>query len=216
MSQKRNKDLIIIGIIWIIVSIPILIMLCPEVGEMIQAEAIITLVFVTIFYAKQTKDLVRQEQLSLKEEKKKIAAGFWEGRLKEFYLPLNFIILKLQAAIKVKPIPFDEITKITEEVIKLLNKGYLITVEFSKSQAPFLKQFTDFSKSLLIFIVKGSVPEESWINETFEKSEDLRKIIEKEKKIIEYKINEVYGFSIDEELKRYIEWLETEYFNKGL
>ena len=185
-------------------------------GNIIQADAIIALVFITGFYAKQTRELVEQEQLSLKEEKKKRVADFWEGRLKEFYLPLNFIILKLQAAIKVKPIPFDEITKITEEAIKLLNKGYLITVEFSKSETPFLKQFTDFSSSLLIFIVKGSVPEEGWINETLEKSEDLRKIIEKEKKIIEYKINEVYGFNIDEELKRYIKWLETEYFNKGL
>jgi len=185
-------------------------------GNIIQADAIIALVFITGFYAKQTRELVEQEQLSLKEEKKKRVADFWEGRLKEFYLPLNFIILKLQAAIKVKPIPFYEITKITGEAINLLNKGYLITVEFSKSETPFLKQFTDFSSSLLIFIVKGSVPEEGWINETLEKSEDLRKIIEKEKKIIEYKINEVYGFNIDEELKRYIEWLETEYFNKGL
>ena len=77
---KENKDLIILVFIWILASIAILILLCPQIDEMVQAETIITLVFVTIFYAIQTQKLVRQEKISLEEQKKKNLANFWEGR----------------------------------------------------------------------------------------------------------------------------------------
>jgi hypothetical protein len=87
MFQKRNKDLIIIGLSWIIVSISILILLCPQVNEMIQAEAIITLVFVTWFYAKQTQKQAKFAKNLLDEQKLKKDLEFNERRLHNFYNP---------------------------------------------------------------------------------------------------------------------------------
>ena len=97
MFWNKNKDLIIIGFIWIIVSIPVLIFLCPQIDQMIQAEAIVTLVFVTIFYAIQTQKLVKQEKISLEEEKKKRYAEFGEKRIEKFLIP---ILEKLEILVK--------------------------------------------------------------------------------------------------------------------
>ena len=96
MSQKRNKDLIIIGLSWIIVSIPVLILLCPQVNEMIQAEAIITLVFVTWFYAKQTQKQAKFAKNLLDEQKLKKDLEFNERRLHSFYNPYIYHLDELK------------------------------------------------------------------------------------------------------------------------
>jgi hypothetical protein len=62
-------------------------MLCPEIGEMIQAEAIITLVFVTWFYAKQTQKQTKFSKSLLDEQKLKRGLEFNERRLQFFYNP---------------------------------------------------------------------------------------------------------------------------------
>ena len=87
MFWKRYKDLIILICLGILVSIPILILLCPKVDEMIQTEAIVALVFVTIFYAKQTKKQAKLTKDLLDEQKLKRGLEFNERRLQSFYNP---------------------------------------------------------------------------------------------------------------------------------
>ncbi len=87
MSQKRNKDLIIIGISWIIVSIPVLILLYPQIDEMVQTEVFISLVFITWFYAKQTQKQTKFSKSLLDEQKLRRVLEFNERRLQSFYNP---------------------------------------------------------------------------------------------------------------------------------
>lgn len=93
---KENKGLIILAFIWILVSIVVLVLLCPETSEMIQAEAIATLVFVTIFYAVQTHRLVEKQEKSTTEERKRRDAEFADRKLQEFLSPMIFNLVLLE------------------------------------------------------------------------------------------------------------------------
>ena len=207
MFWERNKGLIIIGLIWIIVSVPVLILLCPKVGEMIQAEAIITLVFITMFYARQTQELVKREELSLEEGKKKRTADFLRERLTEFYLPLYLNLIHIESVVKFKPFLLEEWDKTISELLRILSKRYMLKQELSESLVSLMYTFKPIETKI--------EPEEDWISEMAEKAKELREKIDIEIRIIEYKINEVYGFSYDEKLQKFIERLKVEYNLKG-
>lgn len=189
MSQKRKKDLIIIGLIWIIVSIAILIMLCPEAGEMIQAEAIITLVFVTIFYAKQTQKLVEQEEKSLKEEIKKRNADFEEKKLKEFYNPFKYLLFILRTIVENEASPLKPILELHAKIARLgSSHGQMVT-----------KELEDKAVELLNYLYKiKDINEEDekqleiWREEALKKIEDVTEQRQKEIDVSKGIINETY------------------------
>ncbi|MBE3143931.1 MAG: hypothetical protein IMZ61_08410 [Planctomycetes bacterium] len=59
-----------------------------QLGDRIQAASVITLVFITWFYAIQTQALVKEERRALEEEMKKRQAEYGEKRIKDFLNPL--------------------------------------------------------------------------------------------------------------------------------
>ncbi len=68
-----------------------------KVNNILHVIALITLVFVTWNYAKQTQNLVAQEKISQEEEKKKRYAEFGEKRIEKFLIPL---LEKLEILVK--------------------------------------------------------------------------------------------------------------------
>ncbi len=60
-----------------------------SLSDRIQAIAIITLVFITWFYAVQTQALVREERRALEEEKKRRSAEFGERKITILLGPLS-------------------------------------------------------------------------------------------------------------------------------
>jgi len=88
---KENRKIVILWFL-IILGVSILLYFLSEnniINNIVQADAIITLVFITYFYARQTQNLVEQEKKSLQEEKNKRYADFGEKRLKHFYYPIT-------------------------------------------------------------------------------------------------------------------------------
>ena len=202
MFWKENKDLIILVFIWILASIFVLILLCPQIDEMIQAEAIITLVFVTIFYAIQTQKLVKQEKISLEEEKKRKTVDFWQSRLIEFFLPLRINLQKLQVIVmEFRPFSSDEFSKIISEFIELMSKAYMLSPEMNNALISFTGMFR--------FQRRDKV-EEGEKYAIIEQSVELLKKVNIEIRIFEYKINEIYGLKIDKKLKDFIDKLRIE------
>ncbi len=210
MSRKKNEDLKILIFFWILASYVILFILSLKTNDRVEAWAIVTLVFVTIYYAIQTKRLVKQEKISLEDAKEKRSADFWQQRLNEFYMPLKVNLFRLKTVLEFKPFSVDEMLQTLLEFIELSKKAYMLSEEFNDLFVSFVRVFkpvADFRKE---------PQEETWKDEIIEELEKLSKQVEKEIRIFEYKINKVFGFNIDDELKKYIEWLETEYFKEGL
>lgn len=203
---KENKDLIILVFIWILASIAILILLCPQIDEMVQAETIITLVFVTIFYAIQTQKLVRQEKISLEEQKKKNLANFWEGRLKEYFLPLRTALPQLLGLLSVKPLPSDEIKKSISKCLDLISKSILISKETTKSSFSLMEEFLKFRHR-----EEKGISEEEWIDDIEKKANDFLIQISVEIFMLEHKIHDAYGFYIDEKFKEKLEKFRKEF-----
>jgi hypothetical protein len=201
MFWERNKGLIIIGLIWIIVSIPILIFLCPKVDEMIQAEALITLVFVTMFYARQTKMLVEQEKKSLEEQKKKINADFEEKKLKEFYYPLKYMIFDLERIMKKESDPSKPTLRLFGKIVGLGTAyGHMITKELEDETVGLLNIMYEIKE-----INKDNVEElQAWKDKVKTKIEEVEKQKTKEIKVIREIIKETYGF-FAEKLEKFVE-----------
>ena len=204
MFLERNKGLIIIGLIWIIVSVPVLILLCPKVGEMIQAEAIITLVFITMFYASQTQKLVEQEKISLDEEKKRKTVDFWRSRLTEFFIPLKINLQKLQKVVNFEPFSSDEFSKTLSEFIELMSKAYMLTTEMNNSLISFMSMFKFQKRDKVVEAEKYNINEQT---------EELLKKVNLEISKFEYKIKEIYGFKIDKKLQDFINKKRVEIYS---
>ena len=200
---KGKKGYIILAFVGIVAFILVLIFLWPEKDKIIQSELIVILVCITGYYAIQTQRLVKQEKISLEEEKKKRTADFWRERLTEFHLPLKINLLKLEPAMKFKPFPVDEYIKTLSEIVGLMSKRYILSQELDDSLISFLGAFKFHEKRLEL--------EEEEKEEIIKKSEELIKKVDIEIRIIEYKINEVYGFYIDEKLQNLIEKWKVEF-----
>lgn len=204
MFWEKNKDLLIIVLLGILTSIPIWIFLWYETDKLIQSQLIIVLIVITIYYAIQTQKLVKQEKISLEEEKRKRSVDFLRERLIEFYLPLKFNLLKLQEVIQYKPFPIDEYIKIISEFTEIMSKGYMLTAEMNNSLISFM--------SIFKFQIRDKVEDRDkyYINE---QTEEFLKKVNLEIHIFEYKIKEVYGLYIDKKLQDYIDKLRVEIYS---
>jgi len=184
---KENKSLIVIACL---VLILVCILLYPEKDEIIQAELIVILVSITLFYAIQTQRLVKEEKRLVKEEKKKNTADFWEKRLVEFYKPFIDKLNNMKDAVHKKPINKDRIFEIYENTTHLIwKRDYMIsektckkieklnmllfeTQNYNYKERDSLKEFTDLEKEVRKII----------INEWNDIKDTLRKIYAIEKK----------------------------------
>jgi len=61
-----------------------------KISNMIQAGAIIALVFFTLFYAIQTQRLVEKQEKSIIEERKRRDAEFADRKLQDFFSPMIY------------------------------------------------------------------------------------------------------------------------------
>ena len=188
---KENKDLIILASIWILASIFILFILCLETNEMIQAWAIATLVFVTIFYAKQTQKLVEQEEKSLNEEIKKRNADFEERKLKEFYNPFKYLIFELERIIDKESTPSKSTLRLCGKIVALgTTYGHMITKELEDEAVGLLN---------IMFEIKeinndNAEKLQAWKDKIRAKIKNVNKQRTKEIKVIRSIIKETYGF----------------------
>jgi len=140
---KMRKGWLIFFWLLTIIIVSILLIFIKANGKtsnIIQAIALITLVFVTWIYARQTQELVQQEKISLFEETKKRHADFCEKNLQEFYMPLQYRLNNLNLLFKESSNLselqcFSDYAKENYKVITdVLEKyGYLAHQDFGKS-----------------------------------------------------------------------------------
>jgi len=180
----KKERLFIFWLLAIIVASVLLIFLKPQetINNIIQAIAIITLIFVTWVYAKRTKDLVDQEKISLEEEKKKRDAEFWARAIEEFYI---VFIDKVKKYLEVfwSLEDLDQKISLRNEISRLIaEKGYMISKETKK-------RILELSNDFLLVDSGAS-------RELIEKAKKSLKaaagIINDEKKILDDKIRKFY------------------------
>jgi len=184
---KENKNLLFLWLSIIIIVSLLLIFLKPseKLNNIIQAIAIITLVFITGFYANQTQKLVEQEKISLEEEKKKRDADFWEKRINEFYKPFTETLNDIRDALHEKEKDPKKLNKLKRD-FKYLSwqKGYMIPKETYKKM---------MKLELGILIADIDKDKESFVR-FYEAEKDARKIVNNEWLEIEDKIRKFYGY----------------------
>lgn len=182
MFWKRHKDLIIIGVIWIAFSSVALILLCPKTYEQIQAEALITLVFVTIFYAKQTKGLVKEQKLERD-------LRFNERRLQSFYNP--FIEHLYEVFDVFEKIKIREIRDILETPRKEIcwPHYFMLQNETREMVSNFFKELIEKAMDEGTDLAKEDAGSE--LRKSFNK---MRKKLEEEREKIENYISDNYPF----------------------
>lgn len=195
---------ILIGFFWISATFIIFKLTEIKISDKIQAWAVVTLAVITGIYAYQTFKLVQQEKISLSEEKKRRTVDFWQSRLTEFFIPLKINLQKMQKVVKFEPFSSDAFSKTLSEFIELMSKAYMLSPELNNSLISFLNMFK-FQKR-----EKVEEGEKYAINE---QSGELIKKVNIEIGIFEYKINEVYGFSIDKKLQDFIGKLRVEIYS---
>lgn len=99
-----------------------------KINNMIQAGAIIALVFLTLFYAIQTQELVEKQEKSIKEERKRRDAEFADKKLQEFFTPMIYKLVLLEITVKdIKSLAelessISEIRRIIKEMGELMKK----------------------------------------------------------------------------------------------
>lgn len=183
MAKMKKGRLIIIWILLILIVSILLIFLKPQerINNIVQAIAILTLVFVTWFYAKQTQALVEQEKKALEEERGKRYIDFGEKRIAEFYKPfINKLNEMVHLVIK-EPIDLERIEKLGYETDDLfMKKGYLSSGKMGMELHKFQKilfeaEFAKTRKSIKKFINAQDEIKEILRNEWFEIEDKIRK-----------------------------------------
>jgi phage regulator Rha-like protein len=154
-------------------------LLYPNKSDIVQAEAIVALVFVTLVYAIETHKLV-------KEGKIKRIAAFYEKRINEFYAPFIKKLNDLR----------DELHNDTSETAKMNDlrndaRYFIWQKEYMASEAT-VKKIQELLDNILFADLDRS-------KEAFKKYRESEKvvrniIIEEQDKII-IKIRKIYGYS---------------------
>lgn len=92
-------------VLWGITIVILFLIGTMQLSERVQAASMITLVFITWYYAVQTQDLVKEEKQALIEETDKRAAEYGEKRITIFLHPFKerLLSLKLGLDIIIKP-----------------------------------------------------------------------------------------------------------------
>jgi hypothetical protein len=79
---------------WAALTLIVLLVGKMQLSDRIQAASMITLVFITMFYAVQTQALVKEERRALEEEKKRRSAEFGERKIVVLLGPLSTKLIK--------------------------------------------------------------------------------------------------------------------------
>ncbi len=186
---------------WLLTIVVVLILLIfvgakGKTSNIIQAIAIITLIFVTWFYTKQTQGLVEQQRafleqqkLSLDEEKKKRNADFEEKKLKEFYNPFKYLLFELRSIVENEASPSIPTLELQAKIAKLgSGYGHMITGELEDKAVDLLNHLFEVTN----INEEDEEQLETWRKKALEKIRDVMKQKQKEIDIIRSIINETY------------------------
>lgn len=185
--------LIFFWLLAIIVISVLLWFLKPQetINNIIQAIAIVTLVFVTLFYAKRTEDLVKQEEKVLEEEKKKRIADFAEKRLHNFYLPLQVYLKQMIEILKLKPISIKFLDENILQIKKAFSQyGYMLSKDSAYAFISWQNVILKISN-----INSEEKKKEKWKEELLIEIDKLLKNLRKEIDAYKKKIYEFYPYS---------------------
>lgn len=197
-----NKGKLIIFCILLIICVSLLLwFLKPQdkLSSIVQADAIIALVFVTLFYAGQTQELVKQEKAALDDQKSKRRADYGEKKIKEFYNPLKYQIHKLKNTIIVQPNLYKPIILLHRDILKLgSDHGYLVKKENEEVIVELLNVLWEITSINILNKEKLK----AWKEKGLIEAEKVIDIIKNEINIVKKKIDEVYGFDIDKKTEK--------------
>jgi len=165
-------------ILWLLCCGAIIYFLCGQINNIIQAIAIITLVFVTLYYAVQTQKLVE-------EGKKKRDADFYEKRIDEFYMPFIEKLNVLKDKIHESPLNSVEMHNLSRETVLFL---------WQKARLAPKKTIKKIKALLIDLLVARPKLDENTLEKLRESEDEVRKIIVEEWKIVEDEIRKIYGY----------------------
>ena len=165
-----------------------------RIGELlnntVSAIAMVTLVIVTMFYARQTEKQAQYLRMSLEENKKKRTVDFWERRIAEFYKPYLDKLNRMKLETSKYPIDRTEINTIINNTRDFYwQKGHLVSEETYQQMIKL--------QDLLIQIMLDK--QEEHLDEFRSAETKMREKIEKERKNDENEIREFYGYKDIEE-----------------
>jgi hypothetical protein len=172
-----------------------------KINNIIQAIAIVTLVFITWFYARQTRELVKQEERAIEEEKENRYAEYAERRLQELFRPLIWHLIELVTIYKKAGIPDTiEADKIFSDFVRLhFDKGYMASRTLNKR---ILKYREELDKAMYeLKKTKTHKSLEKWRKEILNKTEEMRDQIMEESRLIVISLKEAYGYLTKEEMQ---------------
>jgi len=172
-------------IIWLLCCGVIIYFLYGQTNNIIQAIAIVTLVFITSYYAFETHRIVEEGRI-------KRLADFWEKRIAGFYAPMsskfnavNSLIVKIKVGVEVEE-SRERYKNILHEIRMIYSKKkYLIPLKGEE-------EFRDLAMSLLIveYVDDNKMFYEKTINDV----ERLYRIFEQQRLEIESKIRASYEY----------------------
>jgi len=173
------KDLKTICLLGILAMIFVGCLLYPNKSDIVQAEAIVALVFVTIFYAIKTDRLVE-------EGKTKRTADFNEKRINEFYAPFIKKLNDLK----------EELYRKTSETAKMNDlrndvRYFIWQKEYMASEAT-VKKINELLDNILFADMDRN---KEAFKEYRESEKVVRKIIIEEQNKIIIEIRKIYGYS---------------------
>ncbi len=193
--MKNNKGELqkIVFIIGLLLFLFVFYIICKQdisTSDKIQAGAIIGLVFITLFYAWQTQQLVKHQKILLLDEQKKRMADFWLRRLNEYYIPFTLNLTKVQATLKFKPLNDEELLKdLNTYVEKIYTNEYMVSKDVSNSTGEWLKKNLALQSVLGIEDIK-----QDKIEEICSFAERVLILLYEEVTFIQDLLVDVYGF----------------------
>lgn len=197
-AWKKHKDLIILVVVGVLVSIPIWILLWCKVDKLIQSQLIVVLISITVYYAIQTRKLVERERIAFEDQLKKRDADYGEKKLQLFYTPLRYKLRDLKNEIDLESDIKIPVVKLLSEIAGLgLNYGYGMTKKLEEEVLSLLR---------ILFVIKDIKKEdaeklETWKKNVLTKMENVKNQLEKETKFIKEIINKVYRIFSEEKLE---------------
>lgn len=182
------KDLKIICLVGILAIIFVGCLLYPNKNQIIQAEAIVALVFVTLVYAIETHKLVKEGQM-------KRVADFMERRIVEFYAPYIENMRSLVGLFEMldATLDRDDQSKVAVKMHELLglynSKLYMLSDETA------LKIAGWFMVNYQENFIRLSDKDEDAINKLQNEIDSILNMLEKEKHEIADRIKKIYGYT---------------------
>jgi hypothetical protein len=98
---KANWRQIIGLLLWMAIVLVILFIGTLKASDRIQAGSVVTLVFITWFYAIQTQALVKEERRAFRAERDKRVAEYGEKRITQFLIPLKNKLQQLKDGLSI-------------------------------------------------------------------------------------------------------------------